>query len=74
MDEESVKVTGNRNIYLPLKRPEIRDHVYEELEQHGFEYIANMYFRKAHTWQNKLKNFLPPVIANAFKKKYYIVT
>jgi len=44
------------------------------LEQHGFEYIANMYFRKAHTWQNKLKNFLPPVIANAFKKKYYIVT
>ena len=74
VDEESVKVTGNRNIYLPLKRPEIRDHVYEELEQHGFEYIANMYFRKAHTWQNKLKNFLPPVIANAFKKKYYIVT
>lgn len=31
-------------------------------------------FRKAHTWQNKLKNFLPPVIANAFKNKYYIVT
>jgi len=46
VDEECVKVSGNRNLYFPLQRPEIRDRVYAELEQFGFEYIAKMYFRK----------------------------
>ena len=49
VDEECVKVSGNRNLYFPLQRPEIRDRVYVELEQFGFEYIARMYFRKTQT-------------------------
>ena len=49
VDEECVKASGNRNLYFPLQRPEIRDRVYVELEQFGFEYIARMYFRKTQT-------------------------
>ena len=73
VDEESVKASGNGNLYFPVKRPKIRDHVYGELEQFGFEYIARLYFRKEQTLKNKLMNYLPPVVARVFRKKYTIV-
>jgi coenzyme F420-reducing hydrogenase beta subunit len=67
VDAACVEASENKNLYYPTKRSEIRNRVYEELEQHGFEYIANKYFRKTHTWKNKLKNYLPPVVVNILK-------
>ena len=69
VDEACVEASENKNLYYPTRRPEIRDVVYEELEKYGFEYITQRYFRKSHTWKNKLKNYLPPVVVNKLKNR-----
>ena len=69
VDEACVEASENKNLYCPTKRPEIRDVVYKELEQYGFEYIARNYFRKTQTWKNKLKNYLPPVVVNILRNR-----
>ena len=64
--EDSVKRSENKNLYYPTVRPIIRNKVYEELSQKGFEYIGVKYFRKSQTWQIKLRNTLPPIVFRIF--------
>lgn len=59
VDEDCVKASENKNLYYPTKRPSIRDVVYKELEENGFDFIAKRYFQKNFTIKNKIKNLIP---------------
>lgn len=66
--EDSVYKSENKNLYYPTKRPSTRDSVYTEFRGMGFEYIADKYFRKSHTWKLKLRNSLPLLIIKFLDK------
>lgn len=68
VDEDCVKVSENKNLYYPTTRPALRDKVYEELENEGFEYIAAKYYRQTHTLRNKVKNILPNKMVKLLQK------
>lgn len=69
VDEECVKASENKNLYYPTKRPSLRDVVYQELENEGFEYIAEKYYRHTHTFKNKMKNNLPVFVVKLLQRK-----
>lgn len=68
VDEACVKASENKNLYNPTNRPALRDSVYEELKNGGFEYIATKHFRHTHTLRNILKNYLPSTIVKLLQK------
>lgn len=68
VDETCVQASENKNLYYPTKRPSVRDSVYDELEQEGFEYIAAKYFRRGQTFKYKIKNHLPRRIVKLLQK------
>lgn len=68
VDEKCVQASENKNLYCSTSRPAFRDIVYDELENKGFEFIAEKYYRHTHTLRNKLKNYLPSKMVKLFQK------
>lgn len=71
VDEECIRASENKNLFYPTRRPELRDKVYKELEDYGFEYIAANYYRRTHTLRNKLKNIIPAKIVKLIQRISY---
>lgn len=68
VNSESLESSENKNLYKPTKRPSPRDYIFKELDEDGFDYIANKYFRKWHTWRIKMRYALPPFLFNVLDK------
>ena len=71
ISENDIKISENKNLYNPTARPKMRDVIYSELDDYGFEYVANKYFRKNATLKNKIKNRIPKKYVDLVKKKNY---
>lgn len=67
IDENSVLKSENKNLFYPTNRPEIRNTIYRELDDYGFEYIAKKYMRNNFTLKNKIKNIIPAKIIKNIK-------
>ena len=62
--EENLKAAADGENY---EWTDMYDGFAKTAREEGFEYIAKKYFRKSHTWRNKLKNYLPTAVINLVK-------
>lgn len=68
VDENSIKLSENKNLYTPSKRPGTRYKVYEELDIFGFDEIARRYLRRTFTLRNYLKNYMPVALVRLLSR------
>ncbi len=63
LDVHPVEITKiqehNGNLTAPTNRPTLRNHIYKEMNEYGFDRIANKYMRIRHYWFHYTKDKIP---------------
>lgn len=64
----------NGNLINPTNKPNIRNGIYEKIEQEGYDRIAKNEFRSPQYWKIKLKNFFiyTPILKHIYRGYMYI--
>lgn len=61
-------ITNNGQLQKPSQKPNMRDYIYEELNQNGFNFIANKYKEKKEVLIDSIRDMIPNKTRQQIKK------